>query len=200
MDYALYTLGVIMLGLGFWQWKAARRSNVVDAEEIKLLQGELEKAKKDVGLLLDELKSVSEQVVNELTEKIGEVQEMKAHPLSVSAVPGDNDGTDSPPAPVNTAVVIDPVVAETAERIAKSAAKSAFRPQAKKEPKVIDLNLHKQSQEAVGHRNMSARFETVYTLSDLGYSISEIAKQLQMGKGEVELILSIRHREENVRA
>lgn len=194
MDYALFALGAAMFAVSFWQWKSGRRE-AINKEEIIQLQGELVKAKQDVSLLLDELKSVSEQVVNEISEKIGAAQELGAAiPEAavqnvVNTVP---KATDIQAKPV---VTIDPVVVETAERIAKSAIKSAARPQAKKEPKVIDINLHKQSQEAASGRNMGARFETVYTLSDLGYSISEIAKQLQMGRGEVELILSIRHRE-----
>lgn len=180
MDYALFALGVIMLAWGFWQVKFGRRAEVFNVEEIKLLQEELVKAKEDVGSLLSELNSVSEQVVNEISEKIRAAEEIKIE-----------SGTLAAPS-----VGIDPVAVETAERIAKTVAKS----QIKKEPKVIDINLHKQAQESAGSKNMGSRFETVYTLADLGYSISEIAKQLQMGKGEVELILSLRHKEENVNA
>jgi len=176
LDKVLFVLGLFMLAWGCRQAKAARRAGAQGAEEIVLLQEELQKAKKDVGLLLAELNSVSEKVVNEISEKIRAAEEVKIK------------------VPAPSTVEVDPVAAETVERIARSVSKS----QAKKEQKVIDLNLHKQNQEAAVTRPAGGRFETVYTLADLGYSISEIAKQLQMGKGEVELILSLRHKEENV--
>lgn len=177
MDYAIIALGIIMLAWAFWQAKFGRRNEAFTVSELKLLQEELARAKKDVDLLLNELNTVSEQVVNVISEKIREAEEVRiAAPV--------------PPA-------VDPVAAETVERIARSAAKSQAKP--KREPKVIDLNLHKQTQETAGARTAGPRFETVYTLADMGYSISEIARQLQMGKGEVELILSLRHKE-NVQA
>lgn len=178
MDYALFALGLIMLAWSLWQFKFGRRAEGFNVEEIKLLRDELVKAKEDVDALLNELTSVSEQVVNDISEKIRAVEEVK--PVATAAMP------DVQPAG------IDPVAIETAERIAKTVAKS----QLKKEPKVIDINIHKQTMEAAGSKSVGSRFETVYTLAELGYSISEIAKQLKTGKGEVELILSLRHKEE----
>ena len=178
MDYVIIALGIIVLAWAFRQAKFSRRNEAFTVHEQKLLQEELTRAKKDVDLLLKELNTVSEQVVNVISEKIREAEKVKiATPASLS---------------------VDLVAAETVERIARSAAKSQAKPN--REPKVIDLNLHKQAHEAAGARTSGPRFETVYTLADLDYSISEIARQLQMGKGEVELILSLRHKEENVQA
>ena len=36
------------------------------------------------------------------------------------------------------------------------------------------------------------RYEAIYRLADEGRTVEEIAQQLQMGKGEVQLILSLR--------
>lgn len=38
----------------------------------------------------------------------------------------------------------------------------------------------------------SDRYQQIYQLSDQGYSLDEIARAVQMGKGEIQLILSLR--------
>ena len=179
MDYVLLALGIVLVAGWCWQKRNGRLHDGTGAGETKVLQEELSKARTEIRLLLDEINTVSEKVVNEISEKIREAENLKLQAPETNEAPK-----------------IDPA-AETAVRIVKSAA----RKQAKREHKVIDLSEHKQTHEAAaGAKLTGSKFDTVYTLADLGYSISEIAKQLQKGKGEVELILSLRHKEENAQA
>lgn len=43
-----------------------------------------------------------------------------------------------------------------------------------------------------GQGRMAERYETVYRLADQGHTVQEIAQHVHAGKGEVELILSLR--------
>ncbi len=44
-----------------------------------------------------------------------------------------------------------------------------------------------------GQGRMVERYESVYRLADQGHTVEEIAQQMQSGKGEIDLILSLRH-------
>ena len=41
----------------------------------------------------------------------------------------------------------------------------------------------------------SSRYQQIYQLADQGYSLDEIARAVQMGKGEIQLILSLRKKD-----
>lgn len=49
------------------------------------------------------------------------------------------------------------------------------------------------AQPSDGQGRMAERYEQVYRLADQGRTVEEIAQQTQAGKGEIELILSLRH-------
>ena len=47
-------------------------------------------------------------------------------------------------------------------------------------------------QPTAGQGRRPDRYEAIYSLADQGHTVEEIAQQMQMGKGEVQLILSLR--------
>jgi len=184
MEYLLFIAGVALVTLGFlmehpkfkekFTNPMIERSWQLEEQRIQQLRQATLTAREDVAALLVELERASEAVVASIDEKIRELREESIAKEGVASVTREGENR------------------QELSRIIREKAKEA--PMAvKKKPRVkkLTVEVNEERQEEI---ELTGRQATVLSLSRQGHSPGEIARLLQMGQGEVELILGLKTR------
>ncbi|RJP22008.1 MAG: hypothetical protein C4520_08920 [Candidatus Abyssobacteria bacterium SURF_5] len=171
LEIFLIISGIGLISLSFWIGKPDQNgegknlvpSNASINHALKL-QGSLNE-------LLHELQGLSQEVTNDLEEKLGQLKELlqladiKCKELS-SPGAGNGDAEDD----------FD-MQAEQEEEYDASPSEQLI------------MNEDEDEDEPL---LPPGRYQEIYTLADEGRSLDEIARHVRMGKGEIQLILSLR--------
>jgi hypothetical protein len=166
--------GIALLVLAFWLGEGAS-SGVVGRTTPVPSTASINHALKlqnSLNELLRELQSLSQEVTNDLEEKLGQLKDLlQIADMKYEALSAPDDGNDGNGEPEY----------QFAER----------KPPL--EPQNSELELTIEDDEAPPMP--SARYRQIYQLADDGCSLDEIARHLRMGKGEIQLILSLRKKD-----
>lgn len=184
LTYILFGLGVLFILLGFVDVFPKVKQNYLDLEEIQRWhkqKNEVNQAKEDLEFLLEELKNVSDQAVKSIEAKINEAKIInfpdKAKLSYISEQDAESDSTKNITKANNCTDII------------------------KDKPNKVKNNIDNKSEKKSiasdsNNNNIIDKHTYIYQLSKQGVSVEEIAQKVQMGKGEVELIIGIKRRGE----
>lgn len=222
MTNLLLVLGIVFLGLALWKGRAQSAGEQKELNEFRQLRDELLEAKKEVGSLLGQLEQVSERVVEEITSKVREYKSLEAldnsrrnetaailsgktdSSKSETLLPDDDyveyEDEDDDEDNDSQALLAEEVVRHSVERM-----RETIRPRSAIKGKTIIFPRAKSAAEvkytAAANRREPVnetppKHQMVYAMSKLGYSEEEIAKQMKIGKGEVNLMLQLKRKGE----
>ena len=212
MVYLFTFLGIAFIGLAFWREKYRDLLRQRDMEEYRELNKDMRQTKEDVQQLMDELASVSEKVIEEinaglekaeaLEEKAGAMEE-KAENMAETPVTGKSESSkgsglilhEKEPAEIRRMVIRDKKEEKT-NRIAGTKNKTIIFPNNSEKPGAPK----DKSQKPVLETEIPAKQQMVYAMDRLGYPEEEIARQMNIGKGEVRLILRLKRKGEELNA
>ncbi len=164
--------GILLLVVAYWLGTRIK----VEVESAPAMQAapalspeNATKLQASVTELLNEIQTLSRDVTIDLEQKLLELKEL----LQLADMKREE---------LSSEMVEDIEVREkTAERQTNKAV-STDRPSP-------ELQITVEDDEAPSLPN---RYQQIYQLADQGYSLDEIARDVQMGKGEIQLILSLR--------
>ncbi len=205
----LIFIGILLVGLSFWIGKTESARQQEEFRQLNQTREELLTAKKEVGTLLEQIETVSEKVVQEISARVEEAKLLDKE----QRIP---EGTDEENVELDEEIEeeIDREIEEEIDEGEKTRGsvlqmrKKAYSEETAMGKKIIfpwrkDNFINKGHSAA--NKNLPAnetppKHQMVYAMDKLGYSSEEIAKQLKMGKGEVKLILQLKRKGEEVNA
>lgn len=206
MENLLVGVGIAIILFSLWKDWANETTLYKEKEESRRLLRELIHAKKEVRVLLDQLETVSEKIVDEISFGLEEIKlqvssavenrsEKDDTNLNPDNVPEKTAASRLPkklrlakassPSDVNTASLIP-------EKTAAPRKQKAVDNKKQKEP-VIEKEL---SEKEPNEKQLPPKHQMVYAMAEMGYSDEDIAKQMKIGKGEVSLLLQLKRKGE----
>ncbi len=215
MVYLFIFLGVVFIGLAVWSGRVTEIRRQQEVQEFRRLHEDLKLARNDVEKLLDQLETVSEKVVADISASIEEAETLKdlkiyedseedsGETVKVKSVPEE---AHSGPAP-DTAEQDNKT--EKANNTEKSSNNGLNKTKAtgKNNTILFPRSSVPQGGEQEGTsrsdskpKEIPAKHQMVYAMERLGYPEDEIARQMNIGKGEVSLILQIKRKGEELNA
>lgn len=205
MVYLFIFLGVIFIGLAVWRGRVSDVIRQQEIQEYRQLKEDLRLARSDVETLLEQLENVSEKVVTDISAGIEEAEIFKD--LNTGEVTETQKG-ETIEADRGDAIEADkgdPIEAQPRPLEVNSGPASAMT---KKTNNTIMFPRISASpaDDAVGTARpvvkpeLPAKHQMVYAMERLGYPEDEIARQMNIGKGEVSLILQIKRKGEELNA
>ena len=189
VEWFLIVLGVLSLGLGLLMEHPVFRQRITrpwveqqwlrEETRVKQTRQQVEKAREDVAMLLEELDRASHKVVELMTHWAE-----KAHPQTVQA-------------PSTQVRVPLTQVPETQAKAAQSPEPEAARGTGR--PVSIESAKKRRSEasgtvQGKGKPVLKDKYKTVLHLAEQGLSIDDIAQSAKIGKGEVQLLLELQNR------
>lgn len=189
VEWFLIVLGVLSLGLGLLMEHPVFRQRITrpwveqqwlrEETRVKQTRQQVEKAREDVAMLLEELDRASDKVVELMTHWAE-----KAHPQTVQA-------------PSTQVRVPLTQVPETQAKAAQSPEPEAARGTGR--PVSIESAKKRRSEasgtvQGKGKPVLKDKYKTVLHLAEQGLSIDDIAQSAKIGKGEVQLLLELQNR------
>ncbi|MDA8233815.1 MAG: hypothetical protein M0Z31_03230 [Clostridia bacterium] len=199
MEYFLFFAGVILVALGFLMEHPRFKEKVtnpmvergwaIEEQRITELKRSVITAREDVASLLVELERASETVVQSMEAKIKELQALNltsnvSSGSSVSKQESYQGLSNIKPEKVKEELSI---IKQSSRAKKPNGSKNINRPR-KVQSTATDEGFSLEEKESTG------RQATIHSLAREGRSVNEIARLLQMGQGEVELILGLRSR------
>jgi hypothetical protein len=198
LTYILFGLGILFILLGFIDIFPRVKQSYLDAEDLYKWQkqkNEVTQAKEDLMELMDELRRVSDQVVENIELKVQEVQNLRiSSEFQQTVQPKVNKNNSNEKQAHNENQIANEVYQKLENldgKVRGSNLKTAKIKADKKKP----------SNEVKGNKAEAATIDKhtyIYQLAKEGLSVEEIARKVQVGKGEVELIIGIKQRGEQV--
>ena len=218
MTNLLLVLGIAFLGLALWKGRVNSAEEQKELNEYRQLRNELLEAKKEVGSLLGQLEQVSERVVEEITSKVREYKSLEVldnyrRNETPPILSGKTESSETEILMLNDddeeyedenddaqVCLAEEVVRHSVERMRETTrsrsavkGKTIIFPRAKGTADV-------KNDAATGKKESASetppKHQMVYAMSKLGYSEEEIAKQMKIGKGEVNLMLQLKRKGE----
>lgn len=210
MDYLLVTSGIALIIYALWRDRLKDDQQKKELDKYRQLQRELADAKKEVDVLLQQLESASERIVEEVSFGLEEIQstaegwidkmsQCKSETLTQDTCVNEN--TDE----VNKEV--DRNIKLTTNAPANFTSKGQKGKNVSSNTVVFPTvknneNKQKSSSETKQpyQEQMTPKHQMVCSMAKMGYSEEEIAKQMSIGKGEVRLILKLKRKGEEANA
>ncbi|MHB8172274.1 MAG: DUF6115 domain-containing protein [Thermincolia bacterium] len=201
MEYLLFFAGVTLVALGFLMEHPRFKEKVtnpmvargwaIEEQRINDLKQNIVNAREDVASLLVELERASETVVYSMEEKI---KELNALQTSATQVPDNTFSDKVSPSPLsekNQAKALEHLVeAKKSTRTRKITGIRSANQQGKGQGAPLKNEITSQEKEP------ASRHAMIHKLAQQGHSVNEIARLMQMGQGEIELILGLPSRGE----
>lgn len=187
MEWFLIILGVLCLGLGLLMEHPMFRERITrpwverewarEETRVKQARQQVEKAREDVAVLLEELDRASDKVVELMTNWAEQAHAQTARVPSTQVSPA--------PAPTDQAQAAKVQKAQAAQLPGK--------------PVPIESAKRRRSEnpgtgQGKGNHVLKDKYKTVLSLAEQGLSIDDIAQSAQIGKGEVQLLLDLQKR------
>jgi len=203
--YLFIFLGVIFIALAVWRGRVSDVIRQQEIQEYRQLKEDLRLARSDVEMLLDQLENVSEKVVTDISAGIEEAEILKDLNLGEvtethtgeaieadkeDAIEADEGGT------VETKSRSLEVNSGPASAMTKKINNTIMFPRTSASPADDATGIARQ----VLKPELPAKHQMVYAMERLGYPEDEIARQMNIGKGEVSLILQIKRKGEELNA
>lgn len=192
----LAAAGLVFVILAFWLGRSQATREREELAEYKKIKDELGKAKIEVSSLLEQLKAVSEKVVEEITTTVHETRR-SIKETAVSAI--ETKGPEQPNE--NYSGTLEPLDNHREPQAGpglniKSASvrKTILFPRKKERSSAKPGIVNPREAES----DVPVKHQLIYTMANLGYQEAEIAKQLDLGRGEVRLILQLKRKGEEV--
>ncbi|MBU7008297.1 hypothetical protein [Phosphitispora fastidiosa] len=212
MVYLFIFLGVIFIALAVWRGRVCDVIRQQEIQEYRQLKEDLRLARSDVEILLDQLENVSEKVVTDISAGIEEAELLKD--LNSGEVSETDTGValEADTGDANKADTGDANKADEGEAFAaKSRSLGVNSGPASVMTKKINNTIMFPRTSALpaddtadtarpGLNQLPAKHQMVYAMERLGYPEDEIARQMNIGKGEVSLILQIKRKGEELNA
>jgi len=168
------TTGIALLVFAFWLGEG-QRSGVIGRTTPVPSTASINHALKlqnSLNELLRELQSLSQEVTDDLEEKLGQLKDLlQIADMKYEELSAPDDGSDGNGEPEYQFAERKPPI----------------------EPEDSELELTIEDDEAPPMP--SGRYRQIYQLADDGCSLEEIARHVRMGKGEIQLILSLRKKD-----
>ena len=201
MEYLLFFAGVTLVALGFLMEHPRFKEKVTDPmvargwaieeQRIKDLKQNIVNAREDVASLLVELERTSETVVHSMEEKIKELNAIQTPAIQVPDNKFSDEVSPSPLPEKNQAKALEQLVeAKKSTRTKKTTGIRSANQQRKGQGAPPKNEITPQVKEPTGRHTM------IHELAQQGNSVNEIARLMQMGQGEIELILGLPSRGE----
>ena len=213
MVYLFIFLGVIFIALAVWRGRVSDVIRQQEIQEYRQLKEDLRLARSDVEMLLDQLENVSEKVVTDISAGIEEAEILKDLNLGEvtethtgEAIEADKE--DAIEADEEDAIEADEggtveaksrsleVNSEPASAMTKKINNTIMFPRNSASSADDAASIARQ----VLKPELPAKHQMVYAMERLGYPEDEIARQMNIGKGEVSLILQIKRKGEELNA
>ncbi|WP_418790208.1 hypothetical protein [Phosphitispora sp. TUW77] len=183
MSYLFIFLGAIFVGLAVWRGRVSDVIRQQEIQEYRQLKKDLRLARSDVEMLLDQLEAVSEKVVADVSAGIEEAEIIKdLKILEVMEKEKEKEKPQNNSGPVSVT--------------AKKTNNTIMFPRSFASPEDEGAS----TASLVSKMELSAKHQMVYAMERLGYPEDEIARQMNIGKGEVSLILQIKRKGEELNA
>lgn len=176
----LFIIGIILILFSIIMVMFDRKRDLVEKSEIISIKNELQELLEDSNEMVDELNRFSDYIITKVDEKCCEYMNLiKSVPDSKVASARSAEIKDSPAAVVDLPFNI-PIVTEGSDIDIKNE-EILFSEDVKPLGTVTESR----------NNDISHRHGEVIKLFEAGMSDSEIAKALNMGKGEVQLIVGL---------
>lgn len=147
---------------------------------IDVKEQEIKKVIEDAEEILSELNFTSDVIVKEIEEKINNLNRI------YRSVNNSLAQLHTKPAPAEQVVSQQPVLQTQAQPvIEKTTVPVKFKP----------MTITSQSKSMPREEKPKSKQQMIFELADQGFSVVDIAKQMNMGQGEVSLILSLKNEE-----
>lgn len=210
VEWFLIILGVLSLGLGFLMEHPVFRERITrpwieqqwvrEETRVKQTRQQVEKAREDVVMLLEELDRASEKVVELMTHwaekahtQTVQVPSTQAPLIQASSqLPSTRESSQGASTRVPLTQVPE-TQAQATQLPEPEAARATGRP-------VSIESAKKRRNEASGtvpekgKHVLKDKYKTVLDLAEQGLSIDDIAQTAKIGKGEVQLLLDLQNR------
>ncbi len=177
MDKLLVAAGIAIIIFILWKEWAKEATLQKEKEDGRLLLNELADARREVQILLDQLETASEKIVDEISYGL---EEIKIQVSSAIEKPDDEAaaGNNKDEKTIKKSKVLKRTRSENSSKKEKSKQTSAQK-----------------AQSAVV-KEVPPKHQMVYAMADMGHTEDDIAKQMKIGKGEVSLLLQLRRKGE----
>lgn len=205
-------LGIIIVGLTLWRDKDRQARQKEELKEFKNIRDDLLKARKDVENLLEQLEKTSEKIVGEITSKLEEMEDLEEiNELEKKRKKEEKKQEIIPQNLRNEDIIQNEEKNEIIHKqdalkvtAAPSKSKAIPFPTDKRSSNNLSRNSNNKdirmrngnSNDDAKENGISPKQQMVYAMDKLGCSEEEIAKQTNMGKGEVRLILELKRKGE----
>jgi hypothetical protein len=166
------TAGIALLGLAFWFGKEVEEQEVAQGTPVPSTASinHALQLQNSLNELLHELQSLSQEITDDLEAKLDQLKDLlRIADTKCEELQSAESGHGG----------------RAAAAVPRPTRNERFAPQASG----LDLTIE---DEAPAQGN---RYQQIYQLADDGCSLDEIARHVRMGKGEVQLILSLRKKD-----
>jgi hypothetical protein len=180
-EILLMAAGVVFLAVSFWLGTRQNADGVATPVPSNASINHALKMQSSLNDLLSELQGLSREITDDLEQKLGQLKELlkladnKCEALS-AAVQGKGNGSEE-----------DAREEEDTQQVEAEALEEDL------ERAESDLQLTVEDEEPPPMP--PSRYQQIYRLADDGCSLEEIARHVRMGKGEIQLILSLRKKD-----
>lgn len=151
---------------------------------IDVKEQEIKKVIEDAEEILSELNFTSDVIVKEIEDKINNLNKVyRSVNNSLAILNSKQPDVEKPQ--VQQPVMQQPVIQQEAPVVEKTTVPVKFKP----------ITMSSTGKSVLKEEKPKLKQEMIYELADQGISVVDIAKKLNMGQGEVALILSLKNEE-----
>lgn len=186
MDKLLVAAGIIIIIFVFWKDWTRESTLQKEKEDGRLLLGELADARREVQILLEQLETVSEKIVDEISYGLEEIKIQVSSAVEKRTDVEESDA-DTREGKTGSSRVVKRLRSGKAAVSGQTAGSKRQREKPKNEQ---NSSPGKDTYE----KDILPKHKMVYAMADMGHTEEDIAKQMKIGKGEVTLLLQLRQK------
>lgn len=201
MDNILVFTGIVMVGLALWKDRLRDIKRQKELQESIGIRDELLKVRKEGAVLLEQLEVASEKIVEEVSSGLEQIKWAKKEKNDYQS-PFEGSISGNFGTPVENTIVkstkeinllndFNPIEINQVTQKKSKNRTIMFPPN-----KGISEKNEKQGDRDLSENRIPAKHQMVYAMARLGYSVDEIARQMKIGKGEVNLMLQLKRKGE----
>jgi len=195
--YLLVFLAAVFTGLAVWSGRVQTAVRRQEMEDYKVLRADLIQTKKEVITLLGQMEQVSVKIVEEIEAKVEEARQYEVRSRKDDHDIPNNEISEK----FDTDRSEDPNVTGEDAKKAKPVNSKLTGNNTIVFPRRHDTTgIEPASGTGSPGQELTAKHQMVYALAQLGFSGEEIARQMNIGKGEVMLMLQLKRKGEEVNA
>lgn len=189
IEILLMAAGVVFLAVSFWLGTRQTEGTTTPVPSNASINHAL-KLQSSLNDLLTELQGLSREITDDIEKKLGQLKELlriadsKCEALSATAH-GKGNGSEK------DAEDEDNHEEDAQQRFIRQVDEEALEDDV--DPAESDLQLTVEDEDPP--LAPPSRYQQIYRLADDGCSLDEIARHVRMGKGEIQLILSLRKKD-----